>query len=58
MDETGVAIMSDINNMIQHYRNCHDFQVNFMTHNDNIQENYASSSRTGKNMNDPIPTMT
>ena len=53
-----VTIMSDINKVIQHYRNDHDFRVNFMIYNDNIQDNYASSSRTEINGNDPIPTMT
>jgi len=53
-----VTVMSDINKMIQHYRNGHDFQVNFMTYNDNIQENCASSSRTEVNVNDPIPAVT
>ena len=43
-----VALMSNINTMIQHYRNGNDFQVNFITYNDNIQENYTSSSRTEK----------
>ena len=50
--------MSDINKMIQHYRNDHDFQVNFMTYNDNIQDNYASSSKTKQNVYDPIHAMT
>ena len=52
-----VDVMSGINKMIQYYRNGHDFQINFMTCNDNIQENYASTSRTEINVNDLISTM-
>ena len=35
--------MSDINKMIQYYRNSHDFQVNFMTYNDDNPDNCAPS---------------
>ena len=50
--------MSGINKTIQHYRNRHDFQVNFMTYNDNNQENDTSSSKTKQNVYSPINTMT
>ena len=53
-----VAVMSDINKTIQHSTNGYDFQVNFMIYNDNIQDKYASSSRTEKHVNDTIPVIT